>query len=180
MSLALTLPLVGLLIGLPGIPGLSKLAKLRLPHKAAVDTLPPVWKPYSRLALEDQFVFAALPPVGVRNARFVVSDDRRRLQVSVDPDSGTVSAVPELGEVELGQTARVPFNQYGRDLSWRNFQKYWSDRSRQSVNAPEGQAAAPVRSGISYALPLALPKRVQSILGPGGPAISVSGSENIR
>ena len=59
MSLALTLPLVGLLIGLPGIPGFSKLHKLRLPHKAEVDSLPPVWKPYSLLALEDEYLIAA-------------------------------------------------------------------------------------------------------------------------
>ena len=93
MSPALTLPLVGLLIGLPGIPGFSKLKvpKLRLPHKAVVDTLPPVWKPYSLLALEDSFVFAALPPLGPRNARFKITNDPRRLQVRVDVDSGTAT-----------------------------------------------------------------------------------------
>ena len=56
MSPALTLPLVGLLISLPGIPGLPgfrKLPKLKLPQKTAVDTLPPVWKSHSLLALEN-------------------------------------------------------------------------------------------------------------------------------
>ena len=180
MFLALTLPLVGLLIGLPGIPGFSRLAKLRLPHKAVVDTLPPVWKSYSRLALEDEFVFATLPRIEARSARLVMTNDQRRFQVSVDPDSGTLSVVPEMGEVALGQTARVPLMQYGRDLSSQNFQKLWVDRSRQSVNAPSGQPAAPLRGGLSFALPSPLPKSVQSLLGPGGPAISVSGSENIK
>jgi hypothetical protein len=180
MSLALTLPLVGLLIGLPGIPGFSKLHKLRLPHKAEVDSLPPVWKPYSLLALEDEFVFAALPPIGPRTARFKVTNDQRTLQVSVDPDSGTVSAVPEIGEVALGDAARVPFTEYSRDLSWQNFQRLWADRSRQSVNTITGQIATPQVGGMSFKLPSPLPKRVQSLLGPGGPAINVSGSENIK
>ena len=180
MTLALALPLISLLIGLPGIPGFSRLSKLRLPRKAVVDTLPPVWKSASRLALEDNFVFAALPAVGSRTARFSVTSDPRRLQVSVDPDSGTLSAVTELGDVELGATARVPFSQYGRDLAWRNFQRMWADRSRRSVSAPVGQTAALQRTGFSFALPSPLPKRVQSLLGPGGPAINVSGTENIK
>src|SRR5712664_3943271 len=106
MFLALTLPLVGLLIGLPGIPGLPhKLPRLRLPHRAVVDTIPPVWKPYSLLAVEDAYVFAALPPLGPRIASFKITNDPRQLQISVDTDSGTVSAVPELGEVALGEAA---------------------------------------------------------------------------
>lgn len=181
MSLVLTLPLVGLLIGFPGIPGLSKkIPKLRMPHKAAVDTLPPVWKPYSLLALENEFVFAALPPIGSRTARFKIANDPRRLQVSVDADSGTLSAVPEMGEVPLGDAARVSFSQYGRELARQNFRKVWADRSRQSVNTLSGQAVAARTSGMSFGFPSPLPKRVQSLLGPGGPAINVSGSESIK
>src|SRR6267143_2193128 len=127
MLIALTLPLVGLLIGLPGIPGFSKLSKLRLPHKAVVDTIPPVWKPYSLLALENRFVFAALPPVTARTARFKVNNDPRRLQVSVDADSGTLSAFQELAEVPLGEATRVGFAQYNRDLAQQNFQRVWGD-----------------------------------------------------
>jgi hypothetical protein len=180
MLLALTLPLVGLLIGLPGIPGFSKLSKLRLPHKAVVDTIPPVWKPYSLLALEDDFVFAALPPVSVRSARFKIKNDTRRLQVSVDADSGTVSAVQELAEVPLGDATRVPFAQYNHDLAQQNFQRVWADRSRQSVNTVTGQTVTSQTGGMSFKLPSPLPKRVQSLLGPGGPAINVAGSENIK
>jgi motility/secretion related protein SprA len=180
MLIALTLPLVGLLIGLPGIPGFSKLSKLRLPHKAVVDTIPPVWKPYSLLALEDQFVFAALPPVPARTARFKVNNDPRRLQVSVDADSGTVSAFQELAEVPLGEATRMGFAQYNRDLAQQNFQRVWGDRSRQSVNTITGQTATSQTGGLSFKLPSVLPKRVSNLLGPGGPAINVAGSENIK
>src|SRR5436309_15594061 len=101
MSLALTLPLVGLLIGLPGIPGLNRLSKLHLPHKAAVDTLPPACKSFSRLAIEDQFVFAALPRLGDRDARSTIAHDQRRLEVRVDRDSGALTAMPDIGEVTM-------------------------------------------------------------------------------
>jgi motility/secretion related protein SprA len=181
MSLALTLPLVGLLIGLPGIPGLSKkLPKLRLPHKAVVDTLPPVWKPYSLLVLEDQFVFARLMPIGPKSTAFKVNNDPRRLEINVDPDSGTVSAVTAMGEVPVAGAARVPFAQYNRDLAWQSFSKAWTERSRQSVNTRSGPAVPLQRGGRQFALPVTLPKAYTSILGPGGPAINVSGSENIK
>src|SRR5262245_27924221 len=181
MSLALTLPLVSLLIGLPGIPGLSKrLPKLRLPHKAVVDTLPPVWKPYSLLVLEDQFVSASLAPIGSKWGGIRVSNDPRRLDISVDPDSGTVTAVTEMGEVPIASGARVPFAQYNHDLAWQSFRQAWAERSRQSVNNVAGSATPVSRSGMQFALPLNLPKAYTSILGPGGPAINVSGSENIK
>jgi len=185
MFLALTLPLVGLLISIPGIPGLGrpKLPHLRMPHKAVVDTIPPVWKPYSLLAVEDAYVFAALPALGPKTASFKITNDPRQLDVSVDTDSGTVSAVPELGEVPLGDAARVPFADYNRDLTWQNFRKVWTEKSRASVNAPAGQSVASASgagNGFSFALPSPLPKRVQSLLGPGGPSINVSGSESIR
>jgi cell surface protein SprA len=150
--------------------------------RGRVDTIPPVWKSYSLLAVEDAYVFAALPVLGPHPASFKITNDPRQLQVSVDTDSGTVSTVPEMGEVALGDAARVPFAEYNRDLTWQSFRKVWTDRSRQSVNAPAGQAIAPSGggNGFSFALPSPLPKRVQSLLGPGGPAINVSGSENIR
>ncbi len=182
MSLALTLPLVGLLIGLPGIPGLRKLPKLRLPHKAVVDTLPPVWKPHSLLVLENQFVFATLPPIGPRRAGIKIANDPRRLQITVDSDSGTVTAVAELGEVTLGEGMRVPMGQFHRDLAARNFRRVWADRSRQSVNVVSGQSpiGGQRTGGLQFNLPVHLPKVYASLLGPGGPAINVSGSENIK
>src|SRR5438874_1557636 len=112
-----TLPLASLLIGLPGIPGLpTKLPKLHLPHKAATDTIPPVWKPYSLLAVEDQYVFATLPPLGPRNAALKVASDPRRLEVALDADSGSVSIVPEIGEVPLASGKRMTLAEYDREL----------------------------------------------------------------
>jgi hypothetical protein len=182
MSPALTLPLVGLLISLPGIPGLRKVPKLRRPHQAVVDTLPPVWKPHPRLALENEFVFATLPPIGPRRTGFRLTSDPRRLQISVDSDSGTVTAVPELGEVTLGQGARVPMTQFHRDMAEQNFRRVWAERSRQSVNTVAGQGGIGTQraGGFQFNLPVHLPRVYTSILGPGGPAINVSGSENIR
>src|SRR5262245_39747966 len=181
MSPALTLPLVGLLISLPGIPGFNKLPKLRH-EKAAVDTLPPVWKPHSALALENQFVLPTLPPIGPKGVRLKVSNDPRRLQVDVDSDSGTVTAVPELGEVELTQGARVPMEEYHRQLMKQSFRRIWADRSRQSVNAVTGASDIGNRPGGGYQfnLPVHLPSFYHGILGPGGPAINVSGSENVK
>src|SRR5262245_42582879 len=140
MIAALTLPLVGLLISLPGIPGFKKLPKLKLPQKAAVDTIPPVWKPSPLLAVENQYVFAALPPIGPRGPALRVTNDPRRLQVRVDPDSGTVTTVAELGEVTLGDGSRVPIQQFHRDLAVQNFRRAWAERSRQSVNTLAGQS----------------------------------------
>src|SRR5262245_29910505 len=181
MSPALTLPLVGLLISLPGIPGFNTLPKLRH-EKAAVDTLPPVWKPHSALALENQFVLPTLPPIGPKGVRLKVSNDPRRLQVDVDSDSGTVTAVPELGEVELTQGARVPMEEYHRQLMKQSFRRIWADRSRQSVNAVTGASDIGNRPGGGYQfnLPVHLPSFYHGLLGPGGPAINVSGSENVK
>ncbi len=182
MSPALTLPLVGLLISLPGIPGFKKLPKLRLPQKAVVDTLPTVWKSHSLLAVENQFVFAALPPIGPRGPRFKITNDPRRLQISVDSDSGTVTTVAELGEVTLGNGTRVPLGQFHRDMAYQNFRRVWDDRSRLSVNTLAG--GSPVGSGqaagLSFKLPVHLPKIYSGIFGSGQPAINVSGSENIK
>lgn len=182
MSPALTLPLVGLLIGLPGIPGFKKLPKLRMPEKAAVDTLPPVWKPYSLLAVENQYVFATLPPIGPPGTRLKVTNDPRRLQVSVDSDSGTVTTVAELGEVTLGNGTRTPMGQFHRELAYRSFRRAWDDRSRQSVNTLAG--GSPIGSqrqgGLSFELPIHLPRIYSGLLGPGQPRLNVSGSENIK
>jgi hypothetical protein len=183
MTSALILPLVGLLIGIPGIPGLRKLPKLRLPQKAAVDTLPPVWKPYPLLAVENQFVFATLPPIGPRGPALRITNDPRRLRIRVDPDSGTVTTVAELGEVTLGDGTRTPITQFHRDLAAENFRRLWAERSRLSVNTIAGKTpvgGTQQGQGLRFNLPIQLPKVYTSLLGPGGPAINVSGSENIK
>lgn len=183
MTFLFSLPLVGLLISIPGIPGLgSKLPKLRLPQKAATDTIPPTWKPASLLAVEDAYVFATLPPLGPKLGVLKVANDPRRLQLGVDPDSGTVSIVPEANEVPIGTGTRWTMAEYDSNLTWRTFQEMWIERSRQSISA--GNVAAPTPtgrgSGIELKLPVALPAPLTRVLGPGGPSIKVTGSENIK
>src|SRR5207249_4446168 len=116
--------------GLGGLPGF----RLKAPRKAApADTLPPVWKSASRLALEDQFVFATLPRLSGNGVALRLAADPRQLRVSVDPDSGAISVSPEMGEIRLGRSARRPLSQYSRDMSWENFRRQWADRSRQNI-----------------------------------------------
>jgi cell surface protein SprA len=43
-----------------------------------------------------------------------------------------------------------------------------------------GTSAITTHTGLSVPIPVALPTPIQSILGPGGPALNVSGSESIR
>src|SRR5262245_27319557 len=120
MPINLILPLVGSLLisfpGLPGIPWKAGLKALRR-HPAVVDTLPPAWKPASRLALEDQFVRASLPSLVPRPIGLKTTYDPRQLRVGFDPDSGAVSATAEYGSVELGAGTRIPLAQFTHDLS---------------------------------------------------------------
>ncbi len=176
MLTTLSLPALAFLISFPGFG-------LRHSREAfPADTLPPPWKPVSRLMLENQFVFSALPdlrrgPVGLK-----LTYDPRQLHVSVDPDSGTLRSVTEMGEVTLGRGSQRPLATFAEELGRRNFQRAWLERSRTSVNslgsATPGSGAS--GGGLSFQFPSPLPRRVQSLLGPGGPALNVSGQENIR
>jgi hypothetical protein len=177
----LTLPALTLLAGLSGIPGLPWLhgMKLRRPPAPPADTLPPQWKTASRLALENQFVRAALPRIRPAPVGLKLQYDPRRMRVGVDPDSGTVSAAPELGEVPLGRGSRQPLHDYAGDLTRETFRRQWAERTATYLRSTPQARAAGGRGpgGLSFK---PLPRRVQSLLGPGGPALNVSGSENIR
>lgn len=148
---------------------------------APQDTIPPVWKTPSLLAVESGFVRAGLydltpGPVGLR-----FTFDPRRLQIALDPDSGAVVTRVEVGEVPVGEPARLPLTDYGRQITWENFRQKWEERSRGSVNSlGAATPAAAGGAGLSFNLPSPLPPRIQSLLGPGGPALNVSGSEIIR
>src|SRR5215470_9899118 len=185
MISALVLPLVSLLIGFPGLPSFSTLKSLRHKLQAAPrDTIPPVWKSASRLALEDSLVQAALPRLVADGGGIRLAADPRRLHVEVDPGAGVLRAAPEYGEVALGPGAQVPLNRFGEDLSTRTFRRLWAEKSRNSVNSIAGGGNTNTginRSGpFSIEFPSPLPRRFQSFLGPGGPALSVTGSENIK
>src|SRR5207244_2302630 len=71
-------------------------------HPTAADSLPPVWRHASRLALENQFVFAELPPLSRPFQSLRLGVDPRALRIAVDPDSGMLSTAAEFGDVELG------------------------------------------------------------------------------
>uniref|UniRef100_A0A832MK34 Cell surface protein SprA n=1 Tax=Eiseniibacteriota bacterium TaxID=2212470 RepID=A0A832MK34_UNCEI len=176
MHSLLTLPAAILLISFPGF-GVKRAAA-----PAPIDTLPPAWKTPSRLALENEFVRAVLPPLRSGPVGLRLTADPRRLRLTAQPGQGTLSAVPELGDVALGAPARQEFREFARDLSARTFREKWAEESRRSINSaqPGTIGGTGTAQGFSFRLPSPLPKRVQSLLGPGGPALNVSGSENIR
>ena len=186
MLVVVTLPLIGLLLGLPGLPGVKlpgfkDLKKLRQGKAAPLDSLPPAWKPSSRLALEDQFALAGLKPLGPTPVGLRMSQDPRRLRVSFDSDSGAVRYVTEFNEVTVGDPLRLPLQNFTRDLTQRNFNRMWGDRAREGLrNAYAAQPTVGGGSGLKFELPSPLPERFKGLLGPGGPSLTVSGSENIR
>ena len=186
MLISLSLPVLVLAGGLTGVPGLNWLKgfKLRRPPPPPTDTLPPAWKTPSRLALENQLLRGILPPLTGGSAGLKLKTDPRSLRIGMDPDSGTVRAVPELGDVPFGEPTVQPLSAFSGDLTRRSFQRQWADRNSEYIRALAQQAgaaaaaAAPV--GLSFKLPSPLPRQMQSLLGPGGPALNISGSENIR
>src|SRR5262249_45986667 len=62
----------------------------------------------------------------------------------------------------------------------QSFHEHWLQSSRMNINSLGGQETPLQRTGISLPIPVRLPQRLTSILGPGGPALNVSGSESIR
>lgn len=152
------------------------------PESAAPqDTIPPEWKTPSRLALENDFVRARLYDLTPQPASLVFTFDPRRLHIEISPDSAAVIARAEVGEVPVGSRVRLDLVEYGRQLTWTNFREKWEAKSRGSVNSL-GAATPNVGGGqgLQFKFPSPLPPRVQSLLGPGGPALNVSGSEVIR
>jgi hypothetical protein len=186
MAIALTVPALALLLSFPGISGLPHLPGLgAFKHRTVVvppDTLPPAWKSASRLALEDQLVLAQLRPLGPPGTALIVQpyNDPRKLNFSFDSDSSEVVAVPEWDDIPLDIAKRVSVAAYARELTLLNYQKLWKDKSKTSINSLGSNVSSYVpKSGLSFSLPSPLPPRIQSMLGPGGPALNVSGSENI-
>jgi hypothetical protein len=176
MLTALTLPALGLLFAFPGF-GVKKPAA-----PAPTDTLPPPWKSASRLALEPYFVTGQLRPLRPAGRPALrLTYDPRKLRVEFDPDSAEVRSITEFGEVALDQGARIDLRDYAQDLGRAGFERSWRERSRAQINTLAASGTSSQRQqGFSFQFPSPLPKRVQSWLGPGGPALNVSGSENIK
>ena len=102
MLTILALRALVVLVAIPGLPNIPGIGKLHWPrrHKAAVrDTIPPHWKPYSRLVLEDQFVHRSLAPLGTHRVGLKLQFDPRQYHVTVNPDSGTITTGTRLGEI---------------------------------------------------------------------------------
>jgi Motility related/secretion protein len=172
------------LVGIPGLPGLSlpKFGKRKVP----ADSVVTMWTNPSRLALRNEFVLGAVEPtleMADGSGRIRMNVEPRQVRVRVDPDSGEVIVTREHGEVALGFASRQSLNEYSRDLVAASFQRQWRDRSRQDINSLgqfTKQTGGLEGTGLQFTMPGLLPKQVQSLLGPGSPAINVSGSENIR
>lgn len=186
MLASLTLPALAFLMGISGIPGLNALPGLRKairskPQPTAADSLPPPWKSASRLAVEHDFLKPGLPPYGAPGPRLLVTPtaDPRRIRVRVVPDSGMYVSDVEVGELRLGRGYRAPLAGFAATSMQRTFGQRWVDRSRKDVNSL-GSLTPTARTGLQLKLPVALPTPIQSLLGPGGPALNVSGAENIR
>ena len=186
MAIALTLPALALLFSLPGISGLPHLPGLGAfkRHNVVVppDTLPPAWKGASRLALEDQLVVARLRPLGPSGTGLIVQpyNDPRKLNFTFDSDSSEVVAVPEWDGIPLDIAKRVSVAAYARELTMLSYERLWKEKSKQGINSLGSNVSSYLpKSGLSFSLPSPLPPRIQSLLGPGGPALNVSGSENI-
>ena len=145
------------------------------------DSLPPAWKSASRLVLEDQFVLGALRPLRLRPPGLRLSPDPRSLRVTMDPDSAMVSTSTRLGEIPLGPGAARSLSAFSREAGRLTFERLWLETTKRNINVKsEGAGQGASTTGLSFKLPSPLPARVQSLLGPGGPALNVSGSENIR
>jgi len=182
MAIALTLPALALLFSFPGLPGFGHLPDFHRHPKAPQDTLPPVWKSVSQLALEDSLVLTTLPPIGPQPTSLTIEtyNDPRSMRYDFDPDSGEIVMQPMYHDVGLDVATRVSLAAYAQELTLLNVERLWQNRSRDNLNSLGANASSYVpHSGLSFQLPSPLPPKVQSLLGPGGPALNVSGSENI-
>ncbi len=169
------------LVVLVSFPGLSHFG-LRHHKAAARDTIPPVWKSASRLTLEDRFVRRSLLPLNNRRIALKVQPgmDPRHFVVDVEPDSGTITSGTKLGDTPVAPQATGSLREYSRQSTRETFEEVWKQNAIQHLNSLGAQTPSTTsRTGLSLQLPDVLPPRVKSFLGPGGPALNVSGSENI-
>ena len=187
MLTTLTLPALGLLMALSGLPGLKALPGLKglTRHKlvlTAADSLPPPWRPASRLAIDRLIVRPGLPRFGQLPGQLTINSmfDPRRVQILVDPDSGSYTSAVEVGDLRLGAAYRMSLGRFGSQSMTDLYRERWMERSRRDVNSLGTNATATARPGLSLPIPVSLPRIATSILGPGGPALNVSGSESIR
>src|SRR5262249_35486275 len=105
--------------------------------------------------------------------------DARTVQVSVDPDNGTITSSLSAADVPLGPTRTETIDQYASRMLATGFRQEWVDQSLQRINQVPTEAASNTRPGFAIALPITLPKAARSFLGDAPPALNVSGSERL-
>jgi hypothetical protein len=105
--------------------------------------------------------------------------DARTVQVSVDPDKGTITSALTAAEVPLGPQRTETIEDYANRMLTTSMRKEWVDQSAQRINQVPSGAASNTRPGFSIALPVEMPKMVRSFLGDAPPALNVSGSERL-
>ena len=102
---------------------------------------------------------------------------RQDPDVAFDPTHGQVRETVSEGGVETGIPLVASVDDYNNLLTARTYRKLWRDGSKDTRSIARG--AARKRPGLSYDIPIKLPKIVRGILGDGAPNIDVSGSETI-
>ncbi len=183
MSPLLTLPLLAISLAFPWFGKLPAWKSKPRATTVAADTLPPVWRPASRLALQSELVRPTLPALRRFYVGLQLREDPRRLRVSFDADSATLSTGVEMGSIPLGGASRLPLGEFARDLPATSFEKQWLQSNRERLNSLGQYSSANVPQsgmGLSVHFPSPLPQRFRSILGPGSPALTLRGTESIR
>ncbi|HTK30834.1 MAG TPA: cell surface protein SprA [Candidatus Saccharimonadaceae bacterium] len=173
MLTSLTPAALVFLFSFPGF-GLHHAAK-----PTAADSLPPPWRSASRLALEDQFVRTTLPSLIPRFSGLKVNPDPRQLDVRFSLDPGEIATSAQVNDVDVSAPGRETLGDFSKEITQRNFRKAWRDQNKSRINQLGAATQTASSGGLSFKLPSPLPSRVQSLLGPGGPALNVSGSESI-
>src|SRR6185295_2613471 len=97
--------------------------------------------------------------------------------VAFDPTIGQIRESYTQGGVETRPPLVTDQEQYSNLLTARTYRRLWQEDTRQSRSTVRG--AARKHSGLSYDIPIKLPKFARGILGDGAPNIDVSGSETI-
>src|SRR5690349_4446997 len=173
MLTSLTPAALVFLFSFPGF-GLKHAAK-----PTAADSLPPPWHSASRLALEDQFVRTTLPSLIPRFSGLRINPDPRQLDVRFSLDPGEIATSAQVNDIDVSAPGRESLSDFSKEITARNLQKAWRDQNKSRINQLGAATPAASTGGLSFKLPSPLPSRVQSLLGPGGPALNVSGSETI-
>jgi len=123
------------------------------------DDLPPGW------------VMMRMDPTGMMTPAVHDPD------ITFDPVIGQIRESYTEGGVETRPPTVSDLDAYSKLLTERTYRKLWRDGSRGSRSTQRGTAKK--RPGLSYDLPIKLPKFARGILGDGAPNIDVSGSETI-